>query len=109
MDKITDDITNIQNSVNGNIYLNGTSWRIIYPNKWCEQGGRALATYTGTAIELLQEYKDMNYNGLAINYGGNTSATINTAFTVKSTSRIILASGYTGSSQVIWRTWGKIA
>lgn len=113
VDKITDDITNIQNSVSGNIcvtetYQNGTSWYRVYSDGWCEQGGVANATYTGTVVTLLKPYRDTNYKGLAINNGGNTSATINTAFTARSTTQITLASGFTAAASTIWRTWGYI-
>jgi len=100
--------------VSGNVcvtetYQNGTSWYRVYSDGWCEQGGVANATYTGTVIKLLKPYKDLDYKGLVINNGVNTSATINTSFTVKTTSQAILSSGFSGAASVTWRAWGKIA
>ena len=43
-------------------YRDGYSWRRIYSDGWCEQGGRVLSGEWQGTTQLLKAYKDTNYN-----------------------------------------------
>ena len=58
-------------------YVNGTSWYIVFSNKFCMQGGKVTSGYGEATINLLKSFSNTNYTPVATNVSTGYAA-INT-------------------------------
>lgn len=104
-------------------YVNGTSGYRVWSKdstgyNYCEQWGNVPAGATATnnmlqtTINLLLEYKDLNYSGLAnCTFNGGTAWT-GAKLSSNTIDTIIVESWVSGTSRmenITWRTWGYLA
>lgn len=86
-------------------YVNGTSWRLIYSNGFCEQGGMT-AKGSPVTVTLLTSYKDTNYTislgAIANNFNNST-----TVYNVTANSFDVYTTG--SNFNTYWETKGYIA